>query len=85
MFLYFNEASTNRYLTSERREYCVFMALLQMVPGLGDRLTDGGGSEVVTIAEMVRVIFCIVMIDGVHCHPSYKEVHPAHGLMTQKV
>jgi hypothetical protein len=85
VFHYFNEASSNLYPTSERREYYVFMTLLQMVPGLGDRLTDGGGSEVVTIAEMVRVIFCIVMNDGVHCHPSCKEVHPAHGLMTQKV
>lgn len=47
--------------SSERREYRVFMALLQMVPGLGDRLTDGGGDEVDTIAEMVRVIFCIVL------------------------
>ena len=49
-------ASTNWSLISERREHRVFTALLQMVPGLEDRLTNGGGSDVVSIAEMVCLI-----------------------------
>jgi len=60
------------------------MALLQMVPGLEGRLMDGGGSDVVAITEMVHLIIRIVIDFGVHCHRSYKEVHPALGLMTQK-
>jgi hypothetical protein len=78
--------STNRSLVRNRREHRVFTALLQMVPGLEDRLTDGGGSDVVAIAEMVRlIIICIVMDDCVYCYGSYKKVHLALGLMTQKV
>jgi hypothetical protein len=43
-------------LISERREHCVFTALLQIVPGLEDRLTNGGGGDVVSITEMVCLI-----------------------------
>jgi hypothetical protein len=37
----------------QRREHRVFQALLQMVPGLEERLVEGSDDEVVAIAETV--------------------------------
>ena len=38
----------------QRREHRVFSALLQMVPGLEERLMEGSEDDVVAIAELVR-------------------------------
>jgi hypothetical protein len=38
-----------------RREHRVFNALLQMVPGLEDRLMGGSDEDIVAIAEMVSL------------------------------
>jgi hypothetical protein len=37
----------------QRREHRVFQALLQMVPGLKERLLDGSDNDVKAIAELV--------------------------------
>jgi hypothetical protein len=42
-------SSSNR----QRREHRVFDALLQMVPGLEDRLLNGAEEDVMHVAEMV--------------------------------
>jgi len=42
-------------LHRQRREYRVFEALLQMVPGLEDRLMNGSENDVVDMAESVSV------------------------------
>ena len=41
----------------QRREHRVFSMLLQMVPGLENRLMNGEDEDVVSIAEMVRSIY----------------------------
>jgi hypothetical protein len=38
----------------QRREYQVFTTLLQMIPGLEDRLVEGSEEGVVQIADLVR-------------------------------
>jgi hypothetical protein len=37
----------------QRREHTVFQALLQMVPGLEERIMESNEEDVVTIAELV--------------------------------
>jgi hypothetical protein len=46
----------------QRREHDVFQALLKMVPGLEERLTEGIEGDVATIAEMVSHELCISTI-----------------------
>ena len=43
----------------QRREHRVFGMLLQMVPGLEQRLMEGSGDDVVVIAELVSLGQCI--------------------------
>ena len=45
-------------LDRQRREHRVFQALLQMIPGLEDRLMGGSESDVMGIAESVCVYNC---------------------------
>ena len=40
---------------TEREEHQVFQRLIQMVPGLEDRLVEGSDEDVAHIAELVRV------------------------------
>ena len=40
--------------TRQRREHRVFMLLLQMVPGLEERLVEGSEENVLHVAELVR-------------------------------
>jgi hypothetical protein len=40
-------------LTRERREHQVFRILLQMIPGMEDRLMEGSEEDIVHIAELV--------------------------------
>jgi hypothetical protein len=40
----------------QRREHRVFEALLQMVPGLEERLLSGSEENIVNIAEMVGLL-----------------------------
>jgi hypothetical protein len=40
----------------ERREHRVFQQLLQMVPGLEERLLEGSDEDVIHIGELVRDI-----------------------------
>lgn len=42
------------FTAEERREHRVFETLLQMVPGLQERLLEGGDDDVVIIAEMLQ-------------------------------
>jgi hypothetical protein len=37
----------------ERREHRIFQALLQMIPGLEERLMEGSNEDVIHIAELV--------------------------------
>jgi len=39
----------------ERREHQIFCQLLQMVPELEDRLTDGSSDDLIHVAELVRM------------------------------
>ena len=48
-------------LVRERREHHIFVTLLHMVPGLEERLMEGGDGDVVSIAEMVGLIISTVM------------------------
>jgi hypothetical protein len=49
-------SSYNAWLTSarERREHRIFQALLQMIPGLEERLMEGSNEDVIHVAELVR-------------------------------
>jgi hypothetical protein len=40
-------------LTRERREHRIFQLLLQMVPGLEERLVEGSEENVLHVAELV--------------------------------
>jgi hypothetical protein len=46
----------NMWLTParERREHRIFQALLQMIPGLEERLMEGSNEDVIHVAELVR-------------------------------
>jgi glycogen synthase len=53
--------SSNFYLIivltgRQRREHRIFRSLLQMIPGLEERLIDGSDDEAVLVAEMVRAL-----------------------------
>lgn len=52
----------NHLFCRQRREHRIFNVLLQMVPGLEDRLMEGSGEDLLTIAAMVSVSddFCAV-------------------------
>jgi hypothetical protein len=43
-------------ITRERREHQVFTKLLQMIPGLEERIMGGSEEEVVFIADLVRTL-----------------------------
>jgi hypothetical protein len=45
----------------ELREHRVFSRLLQMIPGLEDRLMEGSNENVIHVAELV----CIILILGI--------------------
>jgi hypothetical protein len=40
----------------ERREHIVFRSLLQMVPGLEERLTESSEDDIIHIAELVSYL-----------------------------
>jgi hypothetical protein len=40
----------------QRREYQVFTTLLQMIPGLEDRLVEGSEEGVIQIADLVSLV-----------------------------
>ena len=44
----------------ERREHRVFRQLLQMIPGLEDRLMEGSNEDIVHIAELVALSFSML-------------------------
>jgi hypothetical protein len=62
----------------------VFQILLQMIPGLEDRLMDGDDEVVISIADMVRhrqhLLIAITKL-----YNSFKRAYPVQDLMTQKV
>jgi hypothetical protein len=43
----------------QRREHGVFRMLLQMVPGLEDRLIEGSEEDILSIAVMVSCLFAL--------------------------
>jgi hypothetical protein len=43
----------------ERREHHIFQRLLEMIPGLEDRLVEGSNEGVVHIAELVSALHCV--------------------------
>jgi hypothetical protein len=45
------------WLVRERREHRVFNQLLQMIPGLKERLMDGCTEDIKHVGELVRNIF----------------------------
>jgi hypothetical protein len=47
--------SLNVNLSRERREHRVFTKLLQMIPGLEERIMNSSGEEVGFIADLVRI------------------------------
>ena len=54
-------------LLRERREYCVYRLLLQMVPGLEERLLNGSEEEILHVADLVRHPSPITLTTAVHC------------------
>jgi len=50
------------FFSRQQREHDVFWALLTMVPGLEERLTEGIEGNVATITEMVSHEHCISTI-----------------------
>jgi hypothetical protein len=68
----------------QRQEHQVFATLLQMIPGLEDRLMNSSEEGVVVVAELV----CHLVDLHVHLPfitSSFKKESPVHAPMTQKV
>ena len=44
----------------EKREHRVFLALLKIVPGIQERLTEESNEGIIHIADLVRTVFLAV-------------------------
>jgi hypothetical protein len=69
-------------LHRQRHEHGVFQALLQMVPGLEERLMEGSEDDIVAIAE--KVSSKLYFLHFADCFQSYRREPRVLDRMTQK-
>jgi hypothetical protein len=50
---------TKNHVPRERREHVVFKKLIQMIPGLQERLVNGSEEDLLHVADLVRPCFAV--------------------------